>query len=271
MVVFKKKRKTVGANQYFYDTNATDEKPDTKRRKRERITFDQSKCWFCLASPSVEKHLVITVGETVYLALAKGIRFFLPSPPPFCNSPIVTGGLVEEHFLICPIEHYQNTLALPPNIMQEIQQFKNAIKQFYERNDTVAVFFERNYKTSHMQLQSVPIPKKAARELKEIFMEEAQANGFNLEELDAHNRLEQVVPSGVPFFTVELPDDAVLFTKIQGKSDFPLNFAREILAMGPVLDKADKVDWKDCILKREDEEALVKRIRTDFEPYDLSI
>lgn len=122
-----------------------------------------------------------------------------------------------------------------------------------------------------MQLQSVPIPKRAARELKEIFLEEAEGNGFKLEELDSHNRLEQVVPSGVPFFTVQLPDDSLLFTKIQAKSDFPLNFAREILAMGPVLDKTNKVDWKDCVLKREEEEALVQRIRTDFEPYDLSV
>lgn len=64
----------MGLNQYFYDTNAEEEKSTSKRRKREKVEFDQSKCWFCLASPSVEKHLVITVGETTYLALAKGIN-----------------------------------------------------------------------------------------------------------------------------------------------------------------------------------------------------
>lgn len=73
VVVFKKKRKTVGSNQYFYDTNAEEGKTEAKKRRREKITFDQSKCWFCLASPSVEKHLVITVGESTYLAVAKGI------------------------------------------------------------------------------------------------------------------------------------------------------------------------------------------------------
>lgn len=29
-------------------------------------------CWFCLSSPKVEKHLVTSVGQKVYLALAKG-------------------------------------------------------------------------------------------------------------------------------------------------------------------------------------------------------
>lgn len=48
--------------------------PPKRKPKRARVEFDQSKCWFCLASsPDVEKHLVISVGEFCYLALAKGI------------------------------------------------------------------------------------------------------------------------------------------------------------------------------------------------------
>lgn len=121
-----------------------------------------------------------------------------------------------------------------------------------------------------MQLQAVPIPKRATRELKEIFAEEAEGHGFKLDELEAQNRLEQVVPSGVPFFVVELPDGVSFYVKIQGKSEFPLNFAREVLATGPVLNRGDRVDWRDCVLKREEEEALVHRIRTDFEPFDFN-
>lgn len=121
-----------------------------------------------------------------------------------------------------------------------------------------------------MQLQAIPIPKKAMRELKEIFLEEAEANGFKLDELEAQNRLEQVVPSGVPFFIVELPDETTFYVKIQGKSDFPLNFAREVLATGPVLNQPDRIDWKDCILKKDEEERLVQKIRSDFEPYDFN-
>lgn len=80
LVVFKTKRKAVGQKQYFYDTNAPEESQDNKRKaKRQKIVFDQSKCWFCLASPSVEKHLIITVGNSTYLALAKGtfVKFIL--------------------------------------------------------------------------------------------------------------------------------------------------------------------------------------------------
>ena len=29
-------------------------------------------CWFCLSSAEVEKHLIVSVGEHSYLAMAKG-------------------------------------------------------------------------------------------------------------------------------------------------------------------------------------------------------
>ncbi|KAJ8925700.1 hypothetical protein NQ315_009547 [Exocentrus adspersus] len=252
--IFKTKRKLPQTNQYFYDMNATDEtdKKNKKRNKKPRIEIDQSKCWFCLASPSVEKHLIIAVGNKAYLALAKG-------------------GMVDEHFLICPVEHYQSSLGQPPDVQEEISQFKNALKNFYMRNDKVAVFFERNYKTSHMQLQAIPITKNANRELKDIFIDESEAQGFKLEVLESHSRLDQVVPPKVPYFMVELPDSTILYTKIQGSVNFPLNFAREVLSSGPVLNMPDRIDWKDCILPKEEEENLVKILRTDFEPFDFTV
>lgn len=76
VVVLKtKKPKSTSGNQFFYDMNAPmQDEPKGRKPKRARVEFDQSKCWFCLASsPDVEKHLVISVGEFCYLALAKGI------------------------------------------------------------------------------------------------------------------------------------------------------------------------------------------------------
>lgn len=81
----------------------------------------------------------------------------------------LSGGVVEEHFLICPVEHYQCANSLPQEVVEELDLFKEAVRKFYGRNDKVAVFFERNYKTSHMQIQAVPIPKRAAKEIKDIF------------------------------------------------------------------------------------------------------
>ncbi|KAJ8980670.1 hypothetical protein NQ317_013282 [Molorchus minor] len=253
--IFKTKRKASGSSQYFYDMNSTyqeDNKHKKKRSNKPRIEFDQSKCWFCLASPSVEKHLIISVGNCSYLALAKG-------------------GIVEEHFLVCPIEHYQSSLGQPDEVVKEIDEFKEALRKFYARKGTVPVFFERNYKTSHMQLQAIPIPNNACRELKDIFIDESESQGFKLDVLDSTNRLDQVIPPKTPYFVAELPDGAVLYTKIQGSVNFPINFAREILASGPILNMPDRVEWKDCTLEKSEEEKCVQRIRTDFEPFDFTM
>jgi len=178
---------------------------------------------------------------------------------------------VEEHFLVCPMEHFQSSLAYDEEIRLEMEQFKEALRKFYDRRDQVAVFFERNYKTSHMQLQAVPIPRKATRELKDIFLDESEAQGFRLEALDSRNRLDQVIPPKTPFFMVELPDRQILYTKIQGSTtNFPLSFGREVLASGPVLDMPERVEYKDCVLSREEEEELVARVRTDFDPFDFT-
>ncbi|XP_030766494.1 CWF19-like protein 1 homolog [Sitophilus oryzae] len=151
--IFKsKKRKNPGHQQYFYDMNAPmDDQKKKSKQKKARIEFDQDKCWFCLASPTFDKHLVISIGEFCYLALTKG-------------------GIVEEHFMISPLTHFQSSLACTVEIQKEMAKFKKALRKFYARNENVPVFFERNYKTSHMQLQAIPIPKQAVRELQEIFM-----------------------------------------------------------------------------------------------------
>ncbi|XP_060519508.1 CWF19-like protein 1 [Cylas formicarius] len=195
--------------QYFYDVNTllNDDIVILKGQKRQKIDFDQSKCWFCLASPSFEKHLVVTVGESCYLSMAKG-------------------GLVDEHLLICPIEHFQSSLSCSEDIQREMIHFKEALRKFYERKDQVPIFSERNYKTSHMQLQVIPIPRKATNELQDIFIEESEVQGFKLEELGPNSRFHQVMPPKIPFFSVELPNKLILYTKIQGSVNFPLNFKK---------------------------------------------
>ncbi|XP_071054059.1 CWF19-like protein 1 [Onthophagus taurus] len=239
------------SQQYFYDMNAPSEtKKEKRNNKKQKIDFDKSKCWFCLSSPSVEKHLIITVGTNVYVALAKG-------------------GIVEEHLLICPVQHYQSAIHLSDDTLDEIEAFKDAITKFYGRNDQVPVFFERNFKTSHMQVQCVPIPKEAQKELSEIFQDEAEGHGFKLEELDDSNRLNQVVSSSSPYFFLELPSGRKFYTRIQKSKDFPINFGREVLASGPILDKMNRIEWKDCILNREEEDLLVKNLRKEFEPFDV--
>ncbi|OAD59303.1 CWF19-like protein 1 [Eufriesea mexicana] len=140
--------------QFFYDMEVQETTKRSKSsegfHKRPKLEFDQAKCWFCLSSPEVSKHLVISVGTEIYVALARG-------------------GLVENHFLILPITHHQSLSILPKEVKEEMDQYKIAITKYYATMNKVPVFFERNFKTSHCQLQVVPVHENQAPALKETF------------------------------------------------------------------------------------------------------
>lgn len=80
--------------------------------------------------------------------------------------------------------------------------------------------------------------------------------------------MDQVVPAGAPYFSVELPD-VILYTRC--KAGFPLQFGREVLATGPILNKPNRVEWKECVVSRDEEDKIVQRIRKDFEPFDFTL
>lgn len=71
------------------------------------------KCWFCLSSPSVEKHMVISVGDNFYLALAKG-------------------PLDETNILILSVTHIQSSALLTEDDWKELEKFKDALRKFFK-------------------------------------------------------------------------------------------------------------------------------------------
>ena len=76
---------------------------------------------------------------------------------------------MEEHFLICPIEHYQCSVGQPEDVLHEIKHVKSSLYEYFAKRDEIPIFMERNYKTSHMQIQCIPVPKLMHEDLLELF------------------------------------------------------------------------------------------------------
>lgn len=208
-------------------------------------------CWFCLASPQVEKHLVISIGSHCYLALAKG-------------------GLTSRHVLILPIGHYQSVVELSSEVVEEMEKYKSALKSFYKSKGERCVLFERNYRSQHLQLQVVPVPldRCTTEDIKEAFMVQAQEQQMELMEIPEHTDLKQIAPPGTPYFYVELDSGEKLFYRIQ--KHFPLQFGREVLASEALLNIPTRADWKECKQTREEEEECCRKLRDDFQPFDFA-
>lgn len=245
------------SSQFFYDMA---EKETSRKRKGDRGGPQDRKqpkkhpqptgpCWFCLGSPEVEKHLVVSVGDETYLALAKG-------------------GLVGDHILILPIGHHQSTVLAPSEVVNEIDKYKSALKKCYKAKGKAVVFFERNYRTQHLQIQVVPIPADSVCDVKETFLECAQSEGFELYEIPKHSDLKQIVPPGAPYFYAELPSGDKLLHRIS--KNFPLQFGRDVLASPQILNMTERVDWKVCKVSRDEESDLTSDFKSAFSDFDFN-
>lgn len=243
--------------QYFYDMKAPDDKKSQKRKHRndsesekKKMNFDNPEnCWFCLASAAVEKNLVISIGDETYLALAKG-------------------ALTPDHVMILPIQHHQSLIKLTDEVKEEIKKFKSALRKLFKTENKVPVFFERNYKTSHLQMHVIPVPKEKAGKLRIAFEDSAESQGIELHELPDHSNLEDLVQPGSPYFYLELPSKEKYFCSKM--KNFPLQFGRDVLASEEILNLPERENWRDCVFSKEEENKMVNDFREKFEEFDFT-
>ncbi|CAH2069692.1 unnamed protein product [Thlaspi arvense] len=231
----------------FQDENIQ-RKPRSENANRSR------ECWFCLSSPSVESHLIVSVGESFYCALPKG-------------------SLVDDHILIIPIEHLPNTLVLSPEGESELGKYKNGLRNCYQSQGNDAVFFELvSKRVSHANLQVVPVPSSRARLLPNIFSLAAEKLGFKLvtkkfsDSSDGRKYLQKEYDAALGLFYVELPDGTVLSHTLEENEVFPAQFGREVLA--GLLKIPDRADWRNCKISQEGEAKLAEEFKKQFQEFD---
>ncbi|XP_076819990.1 CWF19-like protein 1 isoform X2 [Clavelina lepadiformis] len=252
--------------QFRWNMNYTDQSRNRKRKsdnnnyrpeKKQARPQDWS-CWFCLGGEKVDKHLVASVGHLCYVALAKG-------------------GLTDNHVLILPIAHHPSSIALPDDTAEEVEKYKHAMKEAFASSGRPCVFFERSFRTDHVQIQVVPLPMGTTSEdVKSAFYAVADGNmdrqgkrsPLELTELPKQTDLKQVLAAGCPFFHVELPDGTRLLHRIQ--RHFPLQFGREALCSKSVLNMPDRIDWRSCATSRDQETKYAQNFRDFFKKFDFT-
>lgn len=128
--------------QYFYDADhikkmneINDKAQRDKKRKLEAAQARENEpCWFCLGGSKVERHLIVSVGDKSYLAYGKG-------------------PLNKDHLLIIPIDHVQCSVQADEKLLEDINKYKIALSKYFMAMNKCVVFYERNFRTKHMQIQ----------------------------------------------------------------------------------------------------------------------
>ncbi|XP_051114303.1 zinc finger CCCH domain-containing protein 64 [Andrographis paniculata] len=226
----------------------------SNRRSGSGRSNRSKECWFCLSSPSLESHLIISIGEYCYCALAKG-------------------PLVEDHVLIIPIEHLPNSLSLPPECEKDLFRLQSSLKAFFKGQGKEVVFFEWVSKRgTHSNVQAVPIPSSRASSVGQIFNLAAKKLGFTFETLqndsssEWRKTLQTHVDRNQSLFYVEVPGGTILLHIVDDNEKFPAQFGREVMA--GLLNMPDKADWKNCQMSKEDETKMAASFKSQFEEYD---
>jgi hypothetical protein len=156
----------------------------------------------------------------------------------------------------------------PKEVTDEIEQYKLALRKCFKKSNKSVVFFERNYKTSHLQIQAVPVSVESS-DVKEAFLDCAHRQNIDLQEIPTYSDLKQINSEGAPYFYAELPDGVKFYFRIS--KGFPLQFGREALAHQLVLNMPDRVDWKTCQTAKSQETEMVAEFRKVFKSFDFTL
>lgn len=132
-------------------------------------------CWFCLANPKVEKHLIVSIGNEMYMTLAKG---------PVVNESHVPG---KGHLLLIPITHYPTFGKIPAetqmDLVTELEKYKSSIRRLFDQYDQDMVLFEVSRESvhglAHAHIQVVPVPKAKSDQVEKVAREQAALAGID--------------------------------------------------------------------------------------------
>lgn len=258
---------------------AKGEAPKTKREEilealgLERHYFaadTRTDCWFCLASPTCETHLITGVYKDWYATMPKG--------------PVHPG-----HVLLVPVTHTrQGAWTLHSTEWTElIDRLAQHASEIYNCDLFV---FERAMETKggyHSHVNCVPIPRNKSgdtndsvvMQLQTTMMAHAKASGFKLRPIQSDLGTEAVLStktSDSQYFYAEIrtprqayrflyqhDEDASQRENGGNRITVPLQFAREVLAA--VLKNPKLAHWKSCVLDKEQEMQFAKNFRESFQ------
>ncbi|KAF8456751.1 CwfJ C-terminus 1-domain-containing protein-like protein [Kalaharituber pfeilii] len=194
-------------------------------------------CFFCLSSPALLPHHLISIGNDAYLATAKG-----PLPPP--PAPSVSTGLkslpAPSHVLIVPLAHSPTLSSIPDTPDQtytEMTRFRHALEAMFKSLEEGV----------HTHWQVIPLPTALLPKLHTAFQEAARKDKFG-----------EFVKRDIG------PGDESAQGGEEG-SWFGRRVAARILGI-----EDERTDWRKCVQSKEEEEDDVIRFKRMWGKWDFT-
>ncbi|XP_070605828.1 CWF19-like protein 2 [Erythrolamprus reginae] len=227
-------------------------------REHQRLAACMEKCPHCFGSSELPKHLIIAIGNKVYLSLPRYLS------------------LTEGHCLITPMQHYTAATVLDEDIWEEIQVFRKALVKMFEAEELDCVFLETNLSISkqyHMVYECIPLPKEvgdmAPIYFKKAIMESDEEWAMNKKLINLGSKdVRKSVPKGLPYFSVDFGLQGGFAHVIENQYMFPHYFGKEII--GGMLDLEPRLWRKGLRENFEDQRKKVLHFAQKWKLYDFT-
>uniref|UniRef100_A0A2D4FGS7 CWF19-like protein 2 n=4 Tax=Micrurus TaxID=8634 RepID=A0A2D4FGS7_MICCO len=227
-------------------------------REHQQLAACMEKCPHCFGSFELPKHLIIAIGNKVYLSLPK------------------YQSLTEGHCLITPMQHYIAATLLDEDIWEEIQVFRKTLVKMFEAEELDCVFLETNLSISkqyHMVYECIPLPKEvgdmAPIYFKKAIMESDEEWAMNKKLINlASKDVRKSVPKGLPYFSVDFGLQGGFAHVIENQYKFPRYFGKEII--GGMLDLEPRLWRKGLRENFEDQRKKVLHFAQKWKLYDFT-
>jgi diadenosine tetraphosphate (Ap4A) HIT family hydrolase len=220
--------------------------------KRQHYPADtRTDCWFCLASPGCETHLITGIYNEWYAAMPKG--------------PVHPG-----HILLVPVAHTrEGAWNLSEEWVTLVEKLQEHASQTYNMDLFV---FERSMETKggyHTHIQCVPVPRDSITRLQSTMLAHAKASGFDLRPIQSDLGIKTMIQKDDSYLYAEIRTRSQNYRYLyrrdggdEGGANVPLQFAREVLAA--VLKNPKFAHWKACVVDKEQETELASEFRNSF-------
>ncbi|ODV77389.1 uncharacterized protein CANTADRAFT_55610 [Suhomyces tanzawaensis NRRL Y-17324] len=220
--------------------------------KRPKVTPES--CFFCLSNPKAETHMIVSIGNNVYLTIAKG-------PLTRSNGDLSFSG----HAIIIPIEHIptlrsNSTNVISSPVFQEVLQYqKSLVKAFHTKAPNYRlVFYEVCRGTNvHQNTQVVPIPEHLVGKLKEDIVDRAIINNEKFQrnhplEFKVYNEDDpeyiRIINTAdyISLVIYESSDSKVIYLSELTDELRPVDFQFPRRALASALNTPKRIYWEKC-------------------------
>lgn len=254
-------------------------------RRRQVLDVSPESCFLCLSNPTIATHLIVSVAEESYVALARG--------------PLLTPG--GRHVLIVPLAHLatlgkeQDTESEAArqnreNISKEQERYIQAlVKTYFDDNELsselVVTFEISRRKNVHIHTQAVALPTGDYKDLVSTF--EKCSESFRYPEFQTFSEEDKESTDSAEFLRITIYSKKkvnldnsrpvpVVVLKLDLDDDtirFNLQYPRKAIAeflLSQNKGSEDTSDWRQCVQSEDDEEKAAKQLKRLMSKHDFT-